>query len=64
MLLKFASCLCGYYHACYINCNAAVFPSKAVRSYASNIFCHMHAVRTSQQRPATTHFFKETVPGD
>jgi len=30
MLLKFSSCLCGCYYACYISCNAAVFPSKAV----------------------------------
>jgi hypothetical protein len=44
---------------------AAVFPSKAVRSFASNTFCHMHAVRIPQQRPATTQiFFKETVPED
>jgi len=57
MLLKFAYCLCSCCCAFCVSCNAAVFPSQAVRSYPSNTFCHMHAETIPQQRPATTQIF-------
>ena len=61
MLLKFAYCLCGCCRACCISCNAAIFPSQAIRSYASNTFCHMHAVRIPQKRPADTLIFSKKL---
>ena len=64
MLLKFASCLCGCYRACYISCNAAVFPNQGVRSFASNTLSH--ACRKNSAAAPCNHadFFKESVPRD